>query len=346
VSRRNHAPSGHRHSTHSRNSSRNSSRRSAGGSNRRRRRKSLGLAPTSPHALQAQHFAFEGPGHVVCYFAGQGPAVLLVHSVNAAASAAEVRPLFEALAANHTVFAIDLPGYGMSERSDRAYTPRLMTDALHHLAELIRQRGYLPAGTGLDALAVSLSCEFLARAAVERPALWGRLALVSPTGFNGTRSSRAAPGTTRFMPWLHRLVSVRLWSQALFNGLTKPSVVRYFLRRTFGSPAGRDTVDHTLWQQAVHQARAPGARFAPLHFLSGSMFSADIHTVYEAVQQPVWMSHGIRGDFTDYRNARLVAGKPNWRITQLDTGAMPYFEMPSAFMKSLNRFWGTGQADT
>jgi pimeloyl-ACP methyl ester carboxylesterase len=305
-----------------------------------RRRKQLGLVPTSPAALQAQHFEFNGPGHVVCYFAGQGPPVLLVHSVNAAASAAEVRPLFDALQATHTVFAIDLPGYGLSERSDRAYTPRLMTDALHHAASLIRQRCHLPAGVGLDALAVSLSCEFLARAAVERPALWGRLALVSPTGFNGKGVSRGAAGSTRFMPWLHRLVSVRLWSQALFNGLTKPSVVRYFLRRTFGSPPGRDTVDDALWQQAVHQARAPGARFAPLHFLSGGLFSADIHTVYTAVQQPVWMSHGNRGDFTDYRNARLVAGKPNWRITQLDTGAMPYFEMPSAFMKSLGRFWG------
>jgi hypothetical protein len=44
----------------------------------------------------------------------------------------------------------------------------------------------------VDALAVSLGCEFLARAAAEQPAHWGRLALVSPTGFRGTGLARCA----------------------------------------------------------------------------------------------------------------------------------------------------------
>ena len=59
--------------------------------------------------------------------------------------------------------AVDLPGFGDSLRSDRVYNPRLMTDALHTVAAQIRQR----CGTAapLDALALSLSCEFLARAA-------------------------------------------------------------------------------------------------------------------------------------------------------------------------------------
>ena len=39
-----------------------------------------------------------------------------------------------------SVFAIDLPGYGLSERSDRRYAPRLMTDALHKAAAQIRAR--------------------------------------------------------------------------------------------------------------------------------------------------------------------------------------------------------------
>ena len=50
----------------------------------------------------------------------QGPPLLLVHSVNAAASAAEVRPLHEHYRATRTVLSLDLPGYGFSDRSDRA----------------------------------------------------------------------------------------------------------------------------------------------------------------------------------------------------------------------------------
>jgi pimeloyl-ACP methyl ester carboxylesterase len=105
-----------------------------------------------------------------------------------------VRPPFEHYRATRRVFAIDLPGYGHSRRANIAYTPRLMTDALHAMAMQIRRR--CGPGAPVDALAVSLGCEFLARAAAEQPAHWGRLALVSPTGFAALgpgAARRAAP---------------------------------------------------------------------------------------------------------------------------------------------------------
>jgi pimeloyl-ACP methyl ester carboxylesterase len=266
-----------------------------------------------------------------CHVAGEGPPLVLVHSINAAPSAAEVRPLFERWRATRTVFAPDLPGFGASARADVPYTPRLFTDALHAVAAHVHAH----CGRGpIDALALSLSCEFLARAAVERPEAWGRLALVSPTGFNGTRAWRGAPGSTRAVPGLHRLLSFPLWGEALFRGLTRPGVIRYFLERTFG----RDEIDEALWAASVETVRAPGAHHAPLHFLSAGLFSADIHTVYESLTQPVWMSHGVRGDFTDYRGKRIVEGRPNWSITVFDTGAMPYFEQPDAFFVAFDAF--------
>ena len=72
--------------------------------------------------------------------------------------------------------------------------------------------------------------------------------------------------------------------------------------RTWGSRS----IDETLWAYDVLTARQHGARFAPLHFLSGGLFSQDIHRIYEAVPQPVWMSQGVRGDFKDFRGKRLV----------------------------------------
>src|SRR5688500_10817894 len=56
-------------------------------------------------------------GCVSCYedTSGSGTPVLLLHSINAAASAYEMRPLFEALRGERPVFAPDLPGFGLSE---------------------------------------------------------------------------------------------------------------------------------------------------------------------------------------------------------------------------------------
>jgi pimeloyl-ACP methyl ester carboxylesterase len=285
-----------------------------------------------PPAVSGERFEFDSAaGRISAYVAGQGTPLLLVHSVNAAASVAEVRPLFEHYARTRTVFALDLPGYGFSDRSDRDYTPRLMTDALLAMREPMRRRcGEQP----VDALAVSLASEFLARAAVESPQSWRSLALVSPTGFSGSRSLREPAGSTRAMPWMHRLLRGPGWGGALFRGLTRPGVIRYFLERTWGGK----NIDEALWRYAVITTRQPGAEHAPLHFLSGSMFSTDIHTVYEQLALPVWMSHGIRGDFVDYRGKQLVEGRPNWRFEVFATGAMPYFEVPPLFQATYDAF--------
>jgi pimeloyl-ACP methyl ester carboxylesterase len=280
-------------------------------------------------ALPGERFRLDG---VTVYASGgAGRPLLLVHTVNAAASAAEVRPLYEHFAATRAVFAVDLPGYGLSERPAREYTPRLMTDTLLRLAQEIGRRcGEQP----IDVVGVSLGCEFVARAAVERPAAWRRLVLVSPTGFSGRRPRRGPPGSTREMPWLRAALSAPLWADGLFRTLTRPGVVRYFLERTWGGK----NIDETMVAYAVATAREPGARHAPLQFLSGCMFSRDILDVYEGLTQPVWMSHGVRGDFTDYRGQRIVEGHPNWRFTVFQTGALPYFEVPQAFCAELGAF--------
>lgn len=266
--------------------------------------------------------------------AAQAAPMLLVHSVNAAASAAEVRPVYEHYGATRPVYAIDLPGYGLSQRDDRTYTPRLMTDALHAALALIRRDcGDAP----VDALAVSLGSEFLARAAVEAPASFRSLALVSPTGFSGGTWRTGAPGSTRAVPGMHAALSGP-WSDAVFRGLTRPGVIRYFLERTWGSKA----IDEDLWRYDVLTTRAPGARFAPLHFLSGGLFSADIGSLYDALRLPVWVSMATRGDFTDYRQRRVLEGRPNWRFRALDAGALPFFEPQVAFIAEYDRFLAGG----
>ncbi|WP_200231995.1 alpha/beta fold hydrolase, partial [Rubrivivax gelatinosus] len=281
-----------------------------------------------PPALAAEHHRL---GDIGYYVAGRGKPLLLVHTVNAAASAADVRPIFEHCSESRTVFALDLPGFGSSDRSDREYTPRLMTDAVLAMLGPIRER----CGPGpVDVLGVSLGCEFVARAASEMPEAFGRIALVSPTGFMGRRTLRGPEGSTLGKPWLHRILAAPLWANGLYRLLTRPGVVRYFLERTWGSKR----IDETLWAYCVASARQPGARHAPLHFLAGNLFGADMHRIYQALQQPVWASHGVLGDFTDYRAMSIVAGRPNWRFSVYPTGALPYFEVPRPFFNELDGF--------
>jgi pimeloyl-ACP methyl ester carboxylesterase len=264
--------------------------------------------------------------------ADTGPPLLLVHSVNAAASVHEVAPLFEHFRSTRAVYAPDLPGYGQSNRSARAYTPRLMTDALHDTLDVIAHRhGDQP----VDALAVSLGCEFLARAAVEAPQRFRSVALVSPTSFGRRAPRRGPPGAHLGMPWLHRAVTQPLWSQGLFDLLTSRASIRFFLRKTFGSRE----LDAELLEFSWRTAREPGARHAPLHFLSGFLFARDANDLYERLSMPVWMCHGTRGDFTDYAWKATLARRPGWRFTVYEgCGALPYFQQPEPFMHDFDTF--------
>jgi len=295
--------------------------------------------PELPPALEGNRLELQSAAGMVCLYrslpvsaTGQTP-LLLVHSINASASGFEVAPLYDHYRQSRPTYAIDLPGYGFSCRSDRPYTIRLMTDAL--LAALAHIRS-LHDGVAVDVLAVSLSCEFAARSACEAPDTIRRLALVSPTGFSRNTRHYGAPGSSRGIAWLHRLFSHPAWSQGLYNTLTRPAVIRYFLARTWGSK----NIDEALWRYDVLTTRQPGAKHAPLFFLSAYLFAADINTLYEQLACPVWVSMATRGDFTDYRGRSTVAARANWQFHLIEGGALPYFEDVAGFTAKLDAFLG------
>ena len=259
------------------------------------------------------------------------PPLALVHSVNAAGSAAEVKPLYEHYGATRPTYALDLPGFGLSDRADRVYTPKVMTAAVRACVEHVRQRH---ADAAVDILGLSLSCEYVARLAATWPSAFRSVALVSPTGFNGTTRRDGVPESTRAVPGLHSVLAFAPWGEPLYRLLTRPAVIRYFLERTWGARA----IDEELWAYDVLTARQPGASHAPLYFLSGSLFSNDVNRVYDALEMPVWMSHGVRGDFVDYRRAEALRGRANWFFDVFQTGALPYFEVLPVFVAAYDRF--------
>jgi hypothetical protein len=82
----------------------------------------------------------------------------------------------------------------------------------------------------------------------------------------------------------------------------------------------------------------PGAQHAPYYFVSGYLFSEDIARIYHSLTLPVWMSHGVRGDFVDYSGKTQVEGRANWTIRVFETGAMPHFEAEAEFIAAYDAF--------
>jgi pimeloyl-ACP methyl ester carboxylesterase len=315
--------------------------------------------PTLTPALNASRRVLEGRiGPVNVYVAGEGPPLLLIHSMNASASAYEIKPIFEAMQSDRQVWAPDLPGYGFSDRGDRHYDRAVFVDAIELILDAIHESTGVRA---VDVLALSLSAEFVARLALRRPECFRSLTLVNPTGFNARAARNAAAaaaadhgggagagdwgkawGDTFEVPGLHAFLSYRLWTLGLFEALTSRRSIQFFLRGTFGSKAVDPGLIDYAWQ-ASHQ---PGARFAPLAFVCGRLFSRDVVAMYKSLELPVWMPHGVRGDFRDFSGADWARAKPNWTVVSFATGAFPHFEDPPRFAVAYRRFLNGGTRET
>ncbi|MEL7312537.1 MAG: alpha/beta hydrolase [Pseudomonadota bacterium] len=280
-------------------------------------------------------------GRLAYYVQGNGPPVLLVHSINAAGSAYEMRPLVERLCKEHRVYAVDLPGFGLSDRSDRDYNIALyataVEDMLAHIALSEQQ--------AIRVVSLSLSSEFVARALNQNqtpsaPFTVDGLVMITPTGFRRGDDKRTGPeGSSREIRWFSRLLKLGSLGKNAFSLLAKPKTIRYFLKRTWGS----DNIDEGLWHYDTLTTQQPGAHFAPVAFLSGKLFSRDCHSLYRSLRLPVLVIHGTRGDFKDFRGSQWTDSESNWRIEPYPTGALVHFEQPdqvhaeiAAFFESLS----------
>ncbi|MHB0856481.1 MAG: alpha/beta fold hydrolase [Anaerolineae bacterium] len=290
--------------------------------------------PLEP-ALEAERRELYSPlaGHLSWYEDRQadGRPLVLVHSVNAAASAFEMRPLFDHYRNQRPVWALDLPGFGFSERSVRSYTPELFARAI---LDLLR----LEVGQPADLVALSLSCEFAARAALLEPERFHSLTCISPSGLNAPGSGRSSQqaGATGASDAAHRVLTFPLWSRPLYDLIAARRSITFFLQQSFQGPVPQEMVDY-----AYTTAHQPGAEHAPLAFISGTLFTPDARTrFYEKVSCPSLLLYD-QDPFVRFDTLpELLTASTLWRAERIaPTCGLPHWDMPAETTAALDRFW-------
>ncbi|MBK1716281.1 alpha/beta fold hydrolase [Thiocystis violacea] len=254
----------------------------------------------------------------------KGRPLVLIHSINAAPSVFEMKPLFEHFRPERPVYALDLPGFGHSDRDNRRYSPELFAGVIAEFLERVVKE---PA----DLAAFSLGCEFAARAALMKPDLVTSLALISPTGFNirGLPTGQAAERAYKFL-------SVPVINDGLFGLLTTRPSIRYFLNQAFVGATPPELVDYA--HATTHQ---PGAKYAPLYFLSGQLFTPKAgDTLYNQVTQPVLVLYDKDPNIDFHELPDFLTRHANWRAERIaPTRGMPQWEKPAETAAAITRFW-------
>jgi pimeloyl-ACP methyl ester carboxylesterase len=292
-----------------------------------------------PPAIEAERVTFDSAAAgQLSYYADRAAAgrprgrpLLLIHSVNAAASAYEMRPIFDHFRGQRPVYALDLPGYGFSERTDRAQSPEAYAQAI---VDVIAQQ----IGEPVDAIALSLGGEFAARAALQQPDFFHSLTLISPSGFNPAgegRSTQRAVQAGR-ADSAYRALANPLWGRALFDLIATRRSIEFFLKQSFVGAVPPALIDYSY--ATAHQ---PGAHYTPLRFIGGLLFTRDARQeLYECLTLPVLVVYD-RDAFVRFDALpEFSAAHANWQTARLEpTLGLPQFEAMPRLAASLEEFW-------
>jgi pimeloyl-ACP methyl ester carboxylesterase len=235
-----------------------------------------------------------------------------------------MQPLFEAFV-ERPVYAIDWPGFGDSERSERAYSPELFTNAL---IEFVR-RVVPPRQRPVDVVAHSLSCEFAARAALHEPRLFRSLALLSPTGLGRGSQAPWKP----VVDWVKQSPSLARW---VHWALTTKPALRYSLNRSFHGKLDADLVNH-----GHASARKPNAYLAPLAFAAGELFTENAYDVlYHPLRVPTFVLFDRDPHSTFELVPQLTRENPFIRALRIEpSSGFPQLELPTAVELRLKDFY-------
>lgn len=259
---------------------------------------------------------FEWRGHRVAYSRlGAGRPLLLVHGIHAGAWAVEWRALAPRLAASHTVYALDLLGFGRSDRPAIRYAASLFQQLVaDFVGRVIGEPTVLVAASLSATHAILLA----ARDAERIPAV----VLSVPTGLAQLRD---APTVTADA--LRLLLETPVVGTAMYNALVTKPAIRHVLAPLFARP---ELVPDDLVASYHASAHRPGAKHALAALVSGQL-NADVRPALRRLLQPalvLWGAQARQAPVEQAHGFRVL--KPDLRLAVLPRcGDLPHLEQPA-----------------
>jgi pimeloyl-ACP methyl ester carboxylesterase len=264
-------------------------------------------------------------GHRVAFTRhGQGSPVLLVHGLYAGASSLEWRHTIPALAERHTVFALDLLGFGRSDRPAARYSPGLYQALLADVVARV-------VGDPCAVVASGLSAAQLIALAARDPGRIASMALVAPTGVAHLREPEATGGRTTRL-----LLGAPLVGNTVYNRLTSAARMREQLRAVY---ADDRLVTPELVAWYVRSARQPGGKHAIGALLSGRL-NVDVRAAVRRLRLPtllLWGEVARQNPVAHAHAFRVLKHDLEWTLVH-EAGDLPHDERSDEVNAALRSF--------
>jgi pimeloyl-ACP methyl ester carboxylesterase len=261
---------------------------------------------------------------------GSGPPLLLVHGIGAGCSSFEFRKIWKSLSESHTVYALDLLGFGKSDKPAISYTDEtfinLLSDFCKHVIGVGDGRGEA------DVIASSLSAAYVIALSQRDPSLFHRLILVCPTGIEELMEPVNAGSAT-----CKTALKTPIAGTSFYNMVTSRAAIRKYLTdQIYADPSHVTPEVVDAYYTAAHQ---PGADNVLPFFISGYM-NINVSELFKGVVDLpliVWGREAKQSP-VDYAEPFLLAN-PNAKLEIIEeAGVLPHDEQPEAFLAAVHPF--------
>ena len=283
-----------------------------------KRLRSAGWGRTHRYAWKLGEIAFQS--------LGEGPPLLLLHSFGPGHDSEEWRPVAEQLAAEYRVYAVDLLGWGRSEKPRLHYDDELYIQLLVDFVDDVVRERVVPVAAGLAAA-------YAVQMAVDQPEAIRGLALSVPSGVHIYGDEPDLKDAL-----VHRLLGLPILGTSALNLYTSHTAIgRYLKRDVFAAP---DRVDAARVERHYHSSHQPGSHRPLAAYLSGYLN----HRVEEALGRldcPIWIGWGRQAKNPPVETADLWL---RHSATPIDlevfegSGTLPHAEDASGFGERLQAF--------
>ena len=215
-------------------------------------------------------------GNIFYTKVGQGKPILLVHDIDSAASSAEWAKVAKKLQTNHTVYTIDLPGCGLSDKPNITYTNFLYVQLISSfIKDVIKDK--------TDLVASNLSAATSIMVNQMDSELVDHLILVNPVSLKSLILMPDQISKTKQM-----LVQLPLIGTFIYNVLVNPAKIECDFKTKYFANGNRfnATLKDTYYEAAHMDENAGKYLFGSI---CGNFLNGDIRHAVKKMDKPIYL---------------------------------------------------------
>jgi pimeloyl-ACP methyl ester carboxylesterase len=255
---------------------------------------------------------------------GSGSPLLLLHDLTIGSSSYEYRELIDSLSQKHEVFAIDLLGYGLSDKPNITYTNYLYVQSVIDFIKNI-------IGKKTSVLASGDSAAIAVMAAHNDGEVIDKIALISPQSLN--KMNQIPNRQTKLLKFL---IDTPIIGTFVYNMLTTKEAFKKNFRESFyASPSLIEDELAEAYNEAAHLPDCT-AKYSFASYVSRFMNANIIHALKQ-VDHSIYLIYGTqKEDNQTIIDNYLYYNQSIERFPITGTSQLPHLEKPKEVLEQLD----------